>query len=93
MTLLLEQLSLATVKEEQQRIQKEIEAVTKYFEECTFCLQNSASRQSYIRDIIAFTTNNEIEFDTIPHLFAFENVIFDLDEGCIVQAEPSRYNG
>lgn len=54
-------------------------------------LRNISTRQKLIEDIIKKITNNDIEFDDEPYLFAFENKIFDLKIGEFVQPKPEQY--
>jgi phage/plasmid-associated DNA primase len=44
-------------------------------------------RKSIIDDIITFVTNNNVEFDSNPYLFAFNNCVYDLKLGEFVTAK------
>lgn len=48
-------------------------------------------RKSIMEDIITFITNNKIEFDDNPYLFAFNNCVFDLRTGNKIQPTPEQY--
>lgn len=54
-------------------------------------LRNSSIRKPIIEDITAFITNNNIEFDSNPYLFAFTNCVFDLKLNKFVNPEPTFY--
>lgn len=54
-------------------------------------LRNSSVRKPIIEDITAFITNNNIEFDSNPYLFAFTNCVFDLKINKFVNPEPTFY--
>jgi len=48
-------------------------------------------RKSIMEDIISFITNNKIEFDENPYLFAFNNCVFDLRTGQKIKPIPEQY--
>lgn len=54
-------------------------------------LRNSSVRKPIIEDVTAFITNNNIEFDSNPYLFAFTNCVFDLKLNKFVTPEPTFY--
>lgn len=54
-------------------------------------MRNAAIRKPIIEDITSFITNNNIEFDSNPYLFAFTNAVFDLKLNTFVDAEPTFY--
>ena len=54
-------------------------------------LRKVGNRKSLIEDIITFSTNNAIVFDNNLFLFAFNNAIYDLEKGCIIDSHPSQY--
>jgi hypothetical protein len=72
-------------------VNNKIKKVSEFFYHCNKNLRHSASRGSYIADIVAFTTNDTIEFDQNPYLFAFNNKIWDLENACWVEPEPLQY--
>jgi len=77
--------------EDNEIINNKIKKVSEFFYHCNKNLRHSASRGSYIADIVAFTTNDTIEFDQNPYLFAFNNKIWDLENACWVEPEPLQY--
>lgn len=44
-----------------------------------------------IQDIVQFIANDDIKFDTKPHLFAFDDAIFDLRTGEQTKSNPSDF--
>ena len=54
-------------------------------------LRSVSSRKPIIEDIISFITNNNIEFNANPYLFAFKNCVFDLKLNKFVTPEPKFY--
>ena len=54
-------------------------------------LRNYKKREGYVKDIIGSIKNENIKFDTKSHLFAFENVIFDLKKNEIIEPDPLDY--
>ena len=48
-------------------------------------------RKQLIEDIIMKITNNDIEFNNNPYLFAFENKVFDLKKCEFVEPKPEFY--
>jgi hypothetical protein len=44
-------------------------------------------RKSIIDDIVTFITNNNVEFDNNPYLFAFNNCVYDLKLGTFVKPQ------
>lgn len=54
-------------------------------------MRNGAVRKGITDDIMTFITNNKIEFDTNPYLFAFNNCVYDLKLGKMVDPLPSSY--
>lgn len=51
-------------------------------------LKNVSMRQNAMKDIIVWITDNSIEFDSKTNLFAFNNKIFDLNQG--VEIAPNH---
>lgn len=80
----------AADKDEASIINGKIKEVTKYLHFCK-SLKHSNMRKAYISDIITFTTDDTIEFNLNPYLFAFENKIWDLENESWVEPEPSQY--
>lgn len=74
-----------------QIINKKIQQVTDFFQANTKSLRRASGRNEYIKDIITFTTNDNIEFDTQSYLFAFNNKIWDLNASEWINPEPSQY--
>jgi phage/plasmid-associated DNA primase len=56
-----------------------------------YSMKNVVVRQSIVKDITVWLTDNSIEFDMNNHLFAFENKIYDLDAGIFIEACPEHY--
>ena len=56
-----------------------------------FNIRNHKKRKEYIDDIIVKITNNELEFDENPYLFAFTNAIYDFKEMKLVVPNPLDY--
>ena len=54
-------------------------------------LVNYDKRIKIVRECIHFLTNNKIQFDENPLLFAFENKFFDLVESKFINPEPTQY--
>jgi len=54
-------------------------------------LRNSHFRGSYIKDIIAFLSNDNIDWDNKPTLFVFENAVIDLTTGNKITPNPEDY--
>ena len=54
-------------------------------------LRNGANRKGLIEDIIIFLSNNKVDFDRKPYLFAFNNAIFDLERNEFVEPKPEYY--
>lgn len=48
-------------------------------------------RKSIMEDIISFITNNKVEFDDDPYLFAFNNCVFDLRTGQKIKPHPTQF--
>nr|WPF46839.1 MAG: hypothetical protein [Lake Baikal virophage 14] len=56
-----------------------------------FRLRNSHFRGSYLKDILAFLSNDTIDWDNKPTLFVFENAVIDLTTGEKVTPNPEDY--
>jgi phage/plasmid-associated DNA primase len=54
-------------------------------------IRNHKKRKEYIDDIIVKITNNKLEFDENPYLFAFTNAIYDFKEMKFVVPNPLDY--
>lgn len=54
-------------------------------------LKNSHFRGSYLKDIIAFLSNDNIDWDNKPTLFVFENAVIDLTTGEKITPNPEDY--
>jgi hypothetical protein len=54
-------------------------------------LRNSHFRGSYIKDIIAFLSNDNIDWDNKPTLFVFENAVIDLTTRKKITPNPEDY--
>ena len=54
-------------------------------------IKKHSIRKDIVKDIIVQLTNNDIEFDNQPHLFAFKNCVFDLRTGLKVPPKPEYY--
>lgn len=57
----------------------------------TECLRNGSNRKGLIADIIIFLTDNKVDFDRKPYLFAFKNAIFDFEKDEFVEPNPKFY--
>ena len=57
----------------------------------TECLRNGSNRKGLISDIIIFLTDNKVNFDRQPYLFAFNNAIFDFEKNDFVEPNPKFY--
>jgi len=90
MNVLIDMLKNAT-KEESETINNKIKDVSKYLKDVTWNMRSAGLRKLYISDIIAFSTNNNIKFDSDKHLFAFNNKIYDLENQCFIEPDPSQY--
>ena len=75
-----------TVEEKQQQTQKVTDLL---FNINT--IREGRKRKTIIDDILIWITNNDIEFDVNPYLFAFENKIYDLEKGDFVKPNPKDY--
>jgi hypothetical protein len=81
----------AETEEESDIINTKIKNIQLYLKNAVWNMRNSGARQGYIKDIIAFSTNNNIKFDSNKFLFAFNNKIYDLNKKCFVEPDPSQY--
>ena len=54
-------------------------------------LRKVGVRKSVMEDIITFITNNKIEFDSYPYLFAFNNCVFDLKLNRFITPLPDHH--
>ena len=54
-------------------------------------LNDRSQRTQVIQDIVQFIANDDIKFDTKPHLFAFDDAIFDLRTGEQTKSNPSDF--
>ena len=54
-------------------------------------LENYDKRIKIIKECIQFLTNNDIEFNNNPFLFAFNNKMYDLLEGKFIKPESTQY--
>ena len=77
-------------KEEADLINKKMKLIYGYLANCNFLLRNGTKRGNYLDDIVKFTSVN-CEFDRNPYLFAFNNKIWDLNNACWIQPEPSQF--
>jgi len=77
--------------EDSKVINEKLANITKYYRDVTFNLRNATRRKPYISDIIDFSTNNDLTFDSDKYLFAFDNKIFDLENNCFIEPDPSQY--
>lgn len=87
----LQLLQEAETQEETDLINAKIKDISKYLGNVTFNMRNSGCRKGYMADIIDFSTNHELKFDANKFLFAFENKIYDLENKCFVEPDPSQY--
>ena len=56
-----------------------------------YALRKVGNRNEIISDIVKFVSNNHIEFDNNPYLFAFENAVFDLNQNKFIEPSPSQH--
>lgn len=54
-------------------------------------LRKVGVRKSVMEDIVTFITNNKIEFDANPYLFAFNNCVFDLKLNRFITPLPEHH--
>jgi len=54
-------------------------------------IRNGANRKALISDIVIFLTDNKVNFDRQPYLFAFNNAIFDFEKNDFVDPNPKFY--
>jgi hypothetical protein len=54
-------------------------------------LRNVNYRKDLIKDIKFKLHNDDIKFDEIPHLFAFNNKVFDLRQNKFIEPKPEYY--
>ena len=54
-------------------------------------IREGKKRRAIIDDIILYITNNDVEFDTNPMLFAFENRIYSLETNQFIPSNPKDY--
>lgn len=59
--------------------------------ETTQSLRNINNRKPLVDDIIHKVTNNSIEFDSNPFLYAFNNKIYDLKTGSFIEPNHKQY--
>lgn len=57
----------------------------------TECLRNGSNRKGLIADVVIFLTDNKVDFDRKPYLFAFKNAIFDFEKNDFVEPNPKFY--
>lgn len=91
MTLTTKLLLEAETKEETDLINQKIKDISFYLSKVALNMRNSGLRKSYIADIIDFSTDHNLKFDANRFLFAFDNKIYDLENNCFVEPEPSQY--
>ncbi len=91
MTLTTKLLLEAETKEETDVINKKIKDISEYLLKVAWNMRNAGLRKSYINDIIDFSTDHDLKFDANRFLFAFDNKIYDLENNCFVEPEPSQY--
>jgi hypothetical protein len=65
--------------------------LSQFNRDINFRLRNSHYRGSYIKDIIAFLSNDSVDWDNKPTLFVFENAVIDLTTGEKVTPNPEDY--
>lgn len=80
----------ATDEAQRQIISKNIEMVLK-FQSNLEGLRDVKKRKSLIEDIRAFVVQPNIDWDNKDYLFAFNNRIFDLSTGEVVEGNPLHY--
>ena len=66
-----------TEEAEKKTLQETIKSLT-VFQTCVNFLRKGSKRKEFIDDILIVLTDNKIEFDKNPYLFAFNNKIYDL---------------
>ena len=54
-------------------------------------LRTVKQRKLFMDDIVNFLTNNKIEFDSNPYLFAFKNCVYDLKKSEFVKPQADFY--
>ena len=91
MKLTTELLKDATDEAEIKLINDKIGEIKNFLGGVSFGLRNSGLRHGYISDIIAFSTDDNIKFDSNCYLFAFENKIYDLEHNCFIDPSPEQY--
>ncbi len=91
MKLTTELLKDATDETEIKLINDKICEIKNFLGGVSFGLRNSGLRHGYISDIIAFSTDDNIKFDSNCYLFAFENKIYDLEHNCFIDPSPEQY--
>jgi len=65
--------------------------LAKFNGDINYRLRNSHFRGSYIKDILAFLSNDTIDWDNKPTLFVFENAVIDLTTGKKITPNPEDY--
>lgn len=75
---------------EKEALDKDIVKLALLLKNITTIRKNSV-RKDIVKDIIIMTTNNDIQFDNEPHLFAFKNAVFDLRTAQEIKPAPEQY--
>lgn len=65
--------------------------LAKFNSDINYRLRNSHFRGSYIKDIISFLSNDNVDWDNKPTLFVFENAVIDLTTGKKITPNPEDY--
>lgn len=65
--------------------------LAKFSSDINFKLRNSHFRGSYLKDILAFLSNDNVDWDNKPTLFVFENAVIDLTTGKQITPNPEDY--
>jgi hypothetical protein len=66
-------------------------SLAKFNSDINYKLRNSHFRGSYLKDIIAFLSNDNVDWDNKPTLFVFENAVIDLTTGEKITPNPEDY--
>ena len=83
-------LTLATSEDTTKSIDNKIKQITELLKNLQLLRKNKA-RKELVDDILNQITNNNIEFDSNPHLFAFKNKIYDLKTNAFIEPDYSQY--
>jgi hypothetical protein len=83
-------LSSDNAKESNHTVKLDVDAKILIMRQRISNLLNHRKRKDFIEDIICAISNDALQFDNNPYLFAFKNKVFDLKKNKFIKPKPDH---